>query len=328
MTQAAEMMAPMRPLTKMCDVVPVENVLDDPDGVLATLKARGPFSLIYGAAAYDKLGGADPWFRDYWADTKRGWVDELAHHLHNPKLIAATKQAFNAEIVRPDNMCWNLHAPMLPGRPHLDTAPYRGVDRNALPTWLVFVIHHSQLFLHWVVTGTTGVVVFYKGPHGEFEYWPDGPDQPSQRLGTPAWNVGLVTDNEFMFHRPQGVGPADLRFRTGEIGNDAKLHHLPEGGWKIEDGRPHRPIGEDEVRFSIVWKALVFKDKAAEAVYDNRTDELTLDIVWDVLNEDLKQRGFRQGLPADPMEDRAFRTLLLQQYPNPGQHYFQEAKWR
>jgi len=329
MESMTDTLTPLRPLAKMADVVRIENVWDEPDALIESVKQRTPFNLIYGAAAYDKLGGADPWFRDYWVSEKHSDASELVHHLHNPKLIQAAKRAFKATIVRPQSLCWNLHAPMVAGRPHFDQAPYRGIDRESLPTWLLFVIHHSQLFLPWVVPSTTGLSFFYRGRYGAFEYWPDGPDMPSVREAPPFWNVGVVTDNEFMFHRPHAVGEPERRFKTGEVGNDAKLHHLPGGGWKIVDGeREHRRLHEDEIRFSMVWKAMVFKDEAAEAVFDNHTDDLSLDIVWDVLGDDLKARGVSRGLPAEPMEDRQFRTLLLREYPNPGQHYFPEAKWR
>lgn len=137
MSIAAEILQPLRPLAKMADVVRIEHVWDDPDGMVEAVKRRTPFNLIYGASAYENLGGADPWFRDYWVGEKRAPVAELDH-----------------------------------------------------------------------------------------------------------------------------------------------------------------------------------------------SDDLTMDLIWDVLGDDLKIRGVSSGLPADPMHDRDFRTLLLKEYPNPGQRYFAGAKWR
>jgi hypothetical protein len=179
--------APLRAPSIMAKVVRVEDVWDDPEGMFRLLELRSPYSLIYGEAAYEKLGGADPWFRDIWVSNGQARVAGAETLLANPRLIEGTKQAFDATIVRPQSLLWNLHAPMVAGRPHFDLSPYRGVEAS-WPYWLHVVMHNSQLFLPWAVPSTTGLSLFYSGRHGAFEYWPDGPrsrrSAKSRRSGT------------------------------------------------------------------------------------------------------------------------------------------------
>ena len=320
--------APVRSAQIVAKVVRVENVFDDPDEVLGLLRSRAPFSLIYGKEGYEKSGGAEPWFRDWWVSDGEVKVPGAERFLHNAKLVAGAREAFDATIVRPRGMTWNILGPMIAGRPHLDVSPYRGIDAS-WPFWLHVVVHNSQLFTPWAAMSTTGLVLFYGGDQGGFECWPDGPDRPSLKTEPPFWNLGLVTDNEFMFHRPMAVGPPEARILPGGIGGEAKLHRAPDGEiWRvIDDAGVRATWTPDILRYSLVWKATVFRTQADADVYDNHSDDLTHDIVWQVVGEDLRARGSKLAIPKDPMTDRAFRRALLQQqYPNPGTRHFADAK--
>ena len=84
---SAQTIAPMRPATIVAKVVRVENVFDDPGGLLETLNRRAPFNLIYGKAGYEKSGGAEPWFREHWISEGVVKVPEAEPYFHNEKLI-------------------------------------------------------------------------------------------------------------------------------------------------------------------------------------------------------------------------------------------------
>jgi len=318
---------PLRSAHIMAKVVRVENVFDDPEGLLELVNGRAPHNLIYGKQGYEKTGGAEPWFREHWATDGAVKVPEAAPYLHNPRLIEGAKEAFGATVIRPQGMIWNIFGPMIAGRPHFDTSPYRGVERDG-PFWLHVLVHNSQLFIAWAVPSTTGLVLFYGGRHGGFECWPDGPDKPSRIEQPPFWNLGLVTDNEFMFHRPLAIGEPEQRIRPGAFGGEARLHRHPDGRrWQVIDDNGVFVTWEPEqIRYSLVWKALAFKDAKAERIYDDHSDDLTQDIIWGIIADDLKARGSRLSVPSNPMQDRAFRAAILAEYPNPGTRYFADAQ--
>jgi hypothetical protein len=319
--------AQIQPAHIIATVVPVENVFDDPNAIIEGLNRRAPFNLIYGKQGYEKSGGAEPWFRQHWVSDGVIKVAEAEPLLHNPRLIQGAREAFGATVIRPRGMIWNVLGPMLAGRPHFDISPYRGLDQST-PLWLHVVIHNSQLFHHWAVPSTTGLILFYHGQQGGFEYWPDGPDQPSVREEPPFWNVGLVTDNEFMFHRPLAIGRPNERIRPGEIGGEATLHRTADGhNWQvIDDSGVRCTWAPESLRYSLVWKALAFKDERAAAVYDNHSDDLTQEIIWRVFADDIRARGSKVSVPKEPLTDRAFRGALLTEYPNPGLRYFEDAR--
>ncbi|MDB5446410.1 MAG: hypothetical protein JWQ97_1727, partial [Phenylobacterium sp.] len=133
---------------------------------------------------------------------------------------------------------------------------------------------------------------------------------------------------EFMFHRPMAIGRPEQRLLPGAFGGEAKLHHTADGkGWRIvDDGGEVATFNRSELRYSLVWKALTFQDEAAAAVYDDHTDDLDADLIFQVFAEDLKARGAKLAVPKAPLEDRAFRAALLAEYPNPGTRHFADAK--
>ncbi|WP_242127156.1 hypothetical protein [Sphingobium sp. Sx8-8] len=328
MTSSASTVTAMRTDKIMAKVVRVNDVFDDPDGLLNFLFNRAPFNLIYGKGGYEKAGGAEPWFREHWITDGVVQVPGAENYLQNRKLIDAAKEAFDATVIRPYGMFWNLSGPMIAGRPHLDTSPYRGIDDTKWPFWLHVVIHNSQLFIPWAVPSTTGLILFYRGSIGGFEFWPNGPEAPSEQALPPFWNYGLVTDNEFMFHRPMAIGKAEDHILPGTFGAEAKLHRHPDGRqWQVIDDTGVRFEWQPEtVRASLVWKAFTFKDQKAADIYDDHSDDLNYDIVWQVFGEDLKARGSSLRIPADPLNDREFRAKLLAEYPNPGLRYFEDAR--
>ena len=317
----------LRPAHIIAKVVRVENVFEDPEALIAAVDARAPHALIYGKGGYEKAGGAEPWFREHWITDGAVKVPEARRWFHNQKLIDGAKEAFGATVIRPQGMIWNILGPMIAGRPHFDISPYRGIQRDG-PFWMHVLVHNSMLFIPWAVPSTTGLVLFYGGQHGGFECWPDGPDKPSRIEPAPFWNLGLVTDNEFMFHRPLAIGEPEQRIQPGAFGGEARLHRNPDGRrWDVIDDNGLFVTWEPEqIRYSLVWKALAFKDQRAADIYDDHSDDLTQEIIWDTFSDDLKARGSRLTVPKNPLEDRAFRAAILAEYPNPGTRHFADAR--
>ncbi len=319
-----------RPAEIIAKPVLVDPAFDDPDAVVGLVKSGGPYGLLYSAEGYARAGGAEPWFRGsrgQWVKGPKDWRNPAAEpFFNNPRFIAAAKESFDAEVVRPESMKLNLNAPMAAGVQHRDVCRFRGATHADFAHWVPVAMHHSELFAAWSVPVASALTWFYRGAGGGFEYWSDGPGRPSGRVDMPAWNVALVCDNEYMFHRACAVGPQASWIKVGAMSGHEELHWAGDTWEMREFGAVRRRFGADEVRISILWKAYAFKDAAAAAVFDAHTDDLTAEIIVDVFADDLRARGIAFNLPLNPLEDRGFRDMLLATYPPAAERYFPEAR--
>ncbi len=323
---AATLAPPPRPAQIVAKPVRVDDAFDNPQGVLDLIAARAPYTPIYSAEGYEKAGGTEPWFRYFWYKSGAELVPEARRFFENPKFIAASKEAFDAQVVRPTSFYLNISAPMQAGRPHFDLCRYRGMDETR-PFWLQVALHHSLLFMDWTILQSTALTWFYRGEGGGYQFWPQGPDKAAQTIATPLWNTALVTDNDFMFHRAEAVGPQAQWIAPGELKGDVAIHHQADGDWRIDDrAGPRFSFAPKNLRFFVIWKGLVFKTQADADAFDNHTDDLSLDQVWAIFAKDFAERGERLDIPADPLTDRTFRERILTAYPPPGQRYFEEAR--
>lgn len=327
MTATTKLPPPARPAQIVARSVRLEEAFEDPQAVLALIEKGAPYNLVYSKDGYEKAGGAEPWFRSFWCKNGNVMEPQAEGFFHNPRFIEGAKRAFDVEVVRPQSLFLNISAPMQAGRPHFDLCRYRGLSEADHPLWLHTAMHHSQLFMPWAVLQATALTWFYRGPGGGYEYWPDGPYEPSVTESTPLWNVGLVTDNDFMFHRAEAVGRPEQWIMPREIGGESKIHLTPEGRWQIrDDNRLYYTFNPASLRFFVIWKALVFRDAAEAAAYDDHTDDLAIDQVWQMFADDFKKRGETLTVPSDPLTNREFRERLLTAYPPPGKLYFEEAR--
>lgn len=322
----AKLAPPPRPAQIVARPVRVDDAFDDPDGLLALIDAKSPYTPIYSAEGYEKAGGAEPWFRHHWYKAGQAPDLDAQQFFENPKFITASKAAFGAEVVRPVSFYLNISAPMQAGRPHFDLCRYRGIDER-YPFWLQVALHHSLLFMPWTILQSTAITWFYRGEGGGYQYWPDGPDKPSQTVATPLWNTALVTDNDFMFHRAEAVGPREAWIMPGELKGDVAIHHQADGTWRIDDrSGPRFTFAAETLRRFVIWKGLVFRTQADADAFDNHTDDLTIDQVWTAFEKDFAERGERLDIPVDPLRDRGFRERILAAYPPPGQRHFADAR--
>jgi hypothetical protein len=204
------------------------------------------------------------------------------------------------------------------GPPHVDLPVFRGFASPDAPIWLLMSMSYSRLFHSWLVPVASGLVWFYGGQGGAFEYWPDGPDAPSAHEEPPLWNVGMMSDNEVMWHRVRGIGDPQLQERLDPHLKPSATLHPWRDGWEIRDeGRSIAPLAGDDVRISMLWKAYVFKDETHLASFENSAFDLDVDQVVDIFLDDLQERGLSVSRPADPYEDAEWRNLLQATYKSP-----------
>lgn len=313
MTRTAAKVPALR--SNAMEIVPlrIEQVFDDPGCVITTIERHAPYPTLaryhdFGSEPGSLYGGTTlPWFRTH-------LDDDL--FLQNPRWIEGAKQAFGARIVRPLRCILNLNTAAPAGVAHLDLPVFRGSHRWPAQVWLLMSMSHSGLFAPWMVPIASGLAWFYRGVGGDFEYRPEGPDRPSRRETAPLWNVGQISDNEYMWHRVAAIGrPEDIP-GAGVVQRNPRLHHAGGGAWEIRDGDEVRlRIDLDHLRISLLWKALVFPDAAKLASFENHDSDLDLAQVTEIFCDDLARRGIRFERPSDPLRDPAWQKLIVESYP-------------
>lgn len=308
---------PLRPAMVRSHPVRVDNVFDDPEAVLRLIVARAPYPTT---ARFHELGetlgaaaASAPWFKAHLEDQ---------FLLENPRWIAAARKAFGAKIVQPLSVALNLNAATPLGVPHLDLPRFRGFGAPEMPVWLLLNMAHSGLFSDWMVPYASGLCWFNHDANGGFEYWPDGLDAPSVTEHAPMWNRGVVSDNEFMWHRVEAIGTPEEQRQVGALmGYNNTLHALDEGGWEMRNGSAAlMRFSPEKIRISLLWKAHVFTDEAHLASFEDERFDLTLDQVTDIYLADLAARGMPACAPSDAVEDAEWRTLLQRVYAPPVEH--------
>lgn len=315
MTHSAELVG-LRPAMVRSHPVRMERVFDDPEAVLHLLAEHGPYrttAKVHNlAATMGRAAANTPWFREYLDDPV---------FLENENWIAAAREAFGAEIVRPFKVMVNFNAATPGGVPHVDLPLFRGFGAPEVPVWLLLNMSNAGLFNDWIAPIASGLAWFYKGRDGGFEYWPDGLHAASVIERAPMWNVGVMSDNEFMWHRVEPIGTVEEQARLAALMDyDNTLYRVADG-WEMRlDDRALARFAEDELRISILWKAYVFTDASHLASFEDARLNLTVEQVVDAYIADLDRRGIAAARPADPFLDEAWRELLQRTYPAPVDH--------
>lgn len=291
----------------------VESVFEDPERMLATVRARGPYwnqarylpvgrhagaGLSIGHPLVPAGGGAPAVFRQDWYAHRPlvGGVRDLVHH---PGLRTAALELFDGIDLDVTLVHVNLTVPGAPvDRGHVDVPAFRGLDRTNTPGWLLLGMQRSGRFEPWRVRTATAVAWLHAGDGGGFTYWLDGPGAPARRhLG--VWNQAIVADADRMHHRAEPVLPRSTAAGRGRVapsvlGADSVLVH-DAAGWQIREpgaaGDVVAHLAPGDVRVSISWKAAVFVDREDVRRHREHTDDLTLPMVRRELDDALDLGG-------------------------------------
>jgi len=295
----------------------VSPAFEDRDAVWRMVQTHSPYPMMAALAGYGEIMGGDvsPWFRSNWALEGQAIDDETMSLLHHEPFVEAAQRLFGAAVVRPTTIVTNVNGPMAVGPAHVDTPTFRGLKRSEVPVWLLVVMGASGLFTRWSVRVAGAITWFYDRDDGEYEYWPQGLDHDSESLRGPFGNFALVGDNDLMPHRVGTIGePRSFAARV-RVTQHSTIRGTDRGDWEITnlDGPPDVVPGED-VRVSILWKALTFRDEREARVYDDHEDDLALVTVVDMLRADLARRGHRVEEPSDPYRDAAWSQVLTSVY--------------
>jgi hypothetical protein len=108
----------------------------------------------------------------------------------------------------------------------------------------------------------------------------------------------------------------DGEFEYWPVGLDSPTIHAVEGDrWEIRDGQSVLCVlGNEDVRVSLLWKALTFADQRAAQIYDSHENDLTLSQIVSIFSADLDRRGLQFETPADLLRDSGWAKVLAGVY--------------
>ena len=309
---------PLRRPSAAAAPVRLDPAFADPEGVLALIRAGAPYRTQEAMHRHPGVTRTGGWFRNFWALGGKPLIEGAERVLHEPRLIAAARESFGAEVIRPLAMMTNLNLPMAGLPPHLDLPFFRGCMRREVPAWMLVPMGYSGLFDAWAVPVASAIVWFYDGEGGAFEYWPEGLDAPSRTERPPFSNRGLMADNERMWHRVGPLGPPARHVAADGVPYAATLALAEGEGWEVRDGDATlMRFAPGEVRLSVLWKAYAFADAEAERRFESGADDLTPARVTEIFLDDLRARGEAAEPPADPAADPGWKALLERVYAAP-----------
>ena len=297
-----------------------ERAFEDPEHVRSVIGRNGPYEWIglrTGSRPERSRTPLSTWFRQTW-QASTGDENGRGAILQNPLFAQGSRESFvGFEIVRIESLRINLMTPMPAQAPHFDNPYFRGLDHSNTPYYLLIVMGRSQLFERWQVNVSSALAWLYDGEGGGFTYWPSGPDRAPSRIAPPMDNRVLISDNQRMYHRVEAIGngaapPPEF--------HDPRAVMVADGSaWRIlEEGAVH-PLPRDQIRISILWKALMFQNAESERIYDEHVDDLDLETAIGILREDALRRDIRLPEPADLYVDMRYREALERAFPSTSQ---------
>ena len=195
---------------------------------------------------------------------------------------------------------------LLPGQEillHDDVPEFRGLSRKQIPSWLLCVMHHSDLFESHRVRSATCVSYFQpptsrpKAQGGQLSCYHGGP-QVAGTVYEPGHNYAILLDTDSCFHAVAACRPppSDHRPLPPTMPPKTVLRPAdatdPFGEWLAVCGQEvaYR-CGYEQLRLSISCKFQCWADEEERRKYHEREDVLTLEGVIATLRADLARRG-------------------------------------
>jgi hypothetical protein len=241
----------------------------------ANFVRTGGFGRTTGESAA-QLQARTNYFRATYVSGRWIYAPVVCGLLNHPVLAETAGRLFGRPLVVPTTVYANV---MLPGQElglHTDVPEFRGANRERFPLWLLVVMQHSELFEPWRIHLATAVLHLGEcRAGGEFLYYPAGPAGPCAAIGV-RHNAALVLDADSVLH---GVGRVGADVAAPTLPGGSTLSQLDRRWRLVDDGRDVGNWSEDEVRYSISWKAQCFADAAERRAVAEHSDDLDYDTI-------------------------------------------------
>jgi hypothetical protein len=288
------------------------------EGLGESLPQRFDVGLHYVARGLDGQGNRDDevtaqsrtnYFRETYAYGSDKRVAGIEPFMDHPQMQAAARDISGSAEVVPAIVYANLLVPGQELAIHTDVPEFRGANRKNLPQWLLVCMLHSGLFDQWRVPILTCVSWFGAAKGGAFTFYPDGVDGQREAI-TAKHNSAILIDTDKVFHGVERVENNIAELPAINAGT--RLHYLGEERWELQgDGKALAEYAWPQLRYSVSWKGYCFKDQAERSVWEDHSDDLSLDAILAIFDDELQRCGLSKG--PRPAPD-AFAQLLVETY--------------
>ena len=269
------------------------------------------------------------------------------HYLRAAKSVCA-----GLEVVDPFQLGVILQLPGQQLGVHLDVPWFFGANRFHFPQWVLVVMAESGLWKERAVRQVQGVAYLHSWDRlsaeesdaefgarngGDFLFWPEGAAANSTvpLAHPPRRNSAIMLDGSLIPHgtamfRPKERytlpveklrrgAPTALQFEPAAASSSSPQQSKGTSGgrWILRvDDSPVREYTPEQVRISLVWRAMCFATEADRERYHSPDGKLnpTLELaeVLETLRGDLVRRG--KMAHGEQMEPLQFAQLLLATY--------------
>ena len=97
-----------------------------------------------------------------------------------------------------------------------------------------------------------------------------------------------------------------------EITAETRLHYLGDDNWQLRNGNEElENISWPELRYSISWKAYCFQDEDEKRLWQDGSDNLTVNFILDRLESELRRTGILEGPRPEPT---TFAMMLVKSF--------------
>ena len=288
------------------------------EGLGEQLPQRFDVGLYYFDAGIDGTGNPDDeataasrtnYFRETYAYGDDVLVPGTEVFMNYPGLHQAARELSGCEVVEPAIVYANLLVPGQELAIHTDVPEFRGANRKNMPQWLLVCMLHSGLFERWRIPILTCVSWWGSAGGGAFTFYPDGP-QGGRESVRASHNSAIIIDTDRVFHGVERV--SHRRPDLPLIGQHTRLHFCGDQSWQLREGS--EALAEyqwSQIRYSISWKAYCFGNAAEQRSWQDHSDDLSLPVVLDVLEESLRDSGMLSGTKPGPTE---FAMMLVKAF--------------
>jgi len=271
-----------------------------------------------------RVSGHSSYLRATYAAHGEPLVAGIEEILRNNRLASMAAEVFDADIVVPLTVYANVYLPGQVLDVHTDIPAFRGVELGQAPAWLLVAMHHSGLFERWRIPIATVIGHPNTSQGGEFSYFPPAapPGVPSVITLDPPSNSAVALDADTIFHRvDQVAGETTL---LPELAKGAYLVPSRPTLWRLCRREPAGALlgtfRNEEIRYTISWKAYCFPDENSRQTWIDHTDDLRLDEIIPMLTELLCDRGELPG-PEHGLSEVELGAVIIDAlipFPAPG----------
>ena len=265
--------------------------------------------------AETKIGaGGNRYLRATYAAHGQPLFEGIDRLLHSEGMIDYAHSVFPTEKVVPVTVYANVYLPGQGLLPHTDVPEFRGCERGQVAAWLQVVMHHSGLFERWRIPIVTVVGYVEECKGGAFYFYPPGGEP--KVIVKPSANSAAVLDADSIFH-----GVEEVEGDPGQWLGALDMYLVPSvsDDWRLYQRRAPDEVfasfPEEQIRYSISWKAYCFPDACAHQMWSDHSDDVDLSDVIPRLEDLLADRGV---LPERELsEDELARLMIDELIPFP-----------